>query len=186
MLRSIASLAILLSLLLAVSGKETSAQSDAQEYQIKAAFLFHFAQLVDWPPDAMTDKDNSLYLCTLGDDPFQGTLEGTVAGKAVGNRVLRIRHLKQAEDMKVCQILFLGAEERKHLPMLMADLQKAPVLTVGETAGFLGAGGMICFLLQGNKMRFEINLGAAEAARLKIGSRLLILAQNVVGESQEK
>jgi hypothetical protein len=45
---------------------------------------------------------------------------------------------------------------------------------------------MVCFLLQENKVRFEINLDAAQSAGLKIGSRLLVLAQNVVGKNQEK
>ncbi len=153
---------------------------------MKAAFIFHFAQLVDWPADAQTGADKSLFLCTLGADPFHGVLEGTVAGKAIGNRVVRIRHLGEPEDMQACQILFFGKAESKRIPMLVTDLHNAPVLTVGETAGFLDAGGMIDFLLEENKVRFDINLDAAESARLKIGSRLLILAEHVVGESHGK
>jgi hypothetical protein len=173
-------------LLLARSGQRTSAQTTSEEYRVKAAFIFHFAQLVDWPPETPTGTDNSLVLCTLGEDPFQGALEGTIAGKAVGNRVIRIRHLGQPQDMQACQILFLGKAQSKHIPLLVTDLHNAPVLTVGETAGFLDAGGMIDFLLEENKVRFEINLEAAESARLKIGSRLLILAEHVVGESHGK
>ena len=113
-------------------------------------------------------------------------LEGTVAGKLVGNRVMRIRHLGQAQDMQTCQILFLGKAQSKRIPQLLASLRNAPILTVGETAGFLDAGGMIRFLLEENKVRFEINVQAAESARIKIGSRLLILAKNVVGEGPGK
>jgi hypothetical protein len=172
-------------LLLIEGGEKTGAQT-TEEYRVKAAFIFHFAQLVDWPPEAQTGTDNSLFLCTLGDDPFQGALEGTVAGKAIGNRVVRIRHLGEPQDMQACQILFLGKAQSKRIPMLVTNLHNAPVLTVGETAGFLDAGGMIDFLLEENKVRFDINLNAAESARLKIGSRLLILAQHVVGESHGK
>ncbi len=178
--------AVLLALLLAEGGRGGRAQTADEEYRVKAAFIFHFAQLVDWPPDTPAGTDNSLFLCTLGEDPFQGTLEGTVGGKAIGNRIIRIRHLGEPQDMQACQILFLGKAQSKRIPMLVADLRNAPVLTVGETAGFLGAGGMISFLLEENKVRFEINLNAAESARLKIGSRLLILAEHVVGESHAK
>ena len=136
--------------------------------------------------NAQTGADNSLFLCTLGEDPFQGALEGTVAGKAIGNRVIRIRHLAEPRDMQACQILFLGRAQSKRVPVLVADLHNAPILTVGETAGFLDAGGMICFLLEENRLRFAINLDAAESARLKIGSRLLILAEHVVGESRAR
>jgi hypothetical protein len=183
----VALLAVLLSILLVGGGQGGRAQTAAEEYRVKAAFIFHFAQLVDWPPDTAADTDNSLFLCTLGEDPFQGMLEGTVAGKVIGNRVMRIRHLRQAQDMQTCQILFIGRAQSKRIPQLVAGLRNAPILTVGETAGFLDAGGMIRFLLEENKVRFEINVQAAESARLKIGSRLLILAEHVVvGEDRGK
>jgi hypothetical protein len=184
--RSLGLFAVLLSLLLSGTGQRSRAQTADEEYRVKAAFIFHFAQLVDWPPDGRTGADKSLFLCTLGEDPFQGTLEDTVAGKAIGNRAIRIRHLTEPRETQACQILFLGRAQSKRVPVLVADLHNAPVLTVGETAGFLDAGGMICFSLEENKVRFAINLDAAESARLKIGSRLLILAERVVGESRTR
>jgi hypothetical protein len=177
-------LAVLVWFLLADGARSSPGQSNEVEYSVKAAFLFHFAQLVDWPAETL--PDNSLFLCTVGEDPFQGALEGTVAGKAVGNRIIRVRHLEQSQDMHSCQIVFLGKAQSKRVAALVADLHNAPVLTVGETAGFLEAGGMIRFLLEENKVRFEINLDAAESAKLKIGSRLLLLAQNVVKQGQGK
>src|ERR1700733_5397326 len=175
---------VAVSLLLAGSREISRAQSTDEEYRVKAAFIFHFAQLVDWPPETRTDAANSLFLCTIGQDPFQGALESTVAGKAVGDRTLRIRHLKQDDDLQACQVLFLGKAQSKRIPMVLATLHNAPILTVGESPGFLGAGGMICFVLEDNNVRFGVNLYAAASAKLKIGSRLLILAQTVVGESR--
>jgi len=183
-LRSIAWLTILLCLLLAAGRERSGAQSTDEEYRVKAAFIFHFAQLVDWPPETRTGAANSLFLCTIGDDPFQGALENTVAGKAVGDRILVVRHLKQADDAQACHVLFLGKAESKRIPTLLTNLHNAPILTVGESPGFLGAGGMICFVLEDSNVRFGINLDAAGSAKLKIGSRLLILAQTVIGESR--
>jgi hypothetical protein len=177
---------IAVSLLLAAGRERSGAQSTDEEYRVKAAFIFHFAQLVDWPPETRTGAANSLFLCTIGDDPFQGALESTVAGKAVGDRILVVRHLKQADDVQACHVLFLGKAEGKRIPTLLANLHNAPILTVGESSGFLGAGGMICFVLEDNNVRFGINLDAAASAKLKIGSRLLVLAQTVIGETGEK
>jgi hypothetical protein len=162
------------------------AQPAQDEYQVKAAFIFHFAQLTDWPADTLGGADNSLFLCTLGDDPFHGDLESTVEGKMVGTRVLRIRHLKRPEDIPGCGILFLGKAEGSHIPVVLTELHNAPILTVGETPGFLGAGGMICFRIESNRMRFDINLDAARAASLRVGSRLLMMAQVVIGQSPER
>ena len=183
-LRYGASATIVLCLVFACSRERSGAQSTDEEYRVKAAFIFHFAQLVDWPPETSTDTANSLFLCTIGEDPFQGALESTVAGKVVGDRILRIRHLKQADDVQACQVLFLGKAQSKRIPMVLATLHNAPILTVGESPGFLGEGGMICFVLEDNNVRFGINLDAAASAKLKIGSRLLILAQTVIGESR--
>jgi hypothetical protein len=180
------SLVLLLSILLAGTAGTARAQSNDDEYRVKAAFLFHFAQLVDWPADTPTGSGNSLFLCTFGEDPFQGALESIVAGKAIGTRVIRIRHLAKPEAIRGCHILFLGKAQIDRIPMLLANLQNSPVLTVGETAGFIGSGGMICFLLEANKVRFAINLVAAQSAGIKIGSRLLVLAQNVIEVTPEK
>lgn len=157
------------------------AQSKADEYRVKAAFLFHFTQLVDWPPDALGDEKAPLTLCTVGEDPFKGDLDGMVEGKRIGVRTFRVQHFKETQDIRSCQVIFIGAGERSHVPALLAELQDARVLTVGETDGFVKQGGMIGFFLENNKVRFEINLEAAERAKLKISSRLLLLAKNVVG-----
>jgi len=184
-LRSVVLLAAFF-LLPAGAANRTGPQTADEEYRVKAAFIFHFAQLVDWPAEKATGTDNSLVLCTLGEDPFQGLLEGTVAGKAIGDRILRVRHLGPPEDLQACQIVFFGRAQSKRIPTLVSTLHQAPVLTVGETAGFLDAGGMIDFLLEDNKVRFEVNLDAAESADLKISSRLLVLAERVVGEGHGK
>src|ERR1700733_8350071 len=86
-------LVFLLPMLVRGGWVRSRAQSTDEEYRIKAAFIFHFAQLVDWPQETQTGEANSLFLCTIGEDPFQGALESTVAGKAVGNRTIRVRHL---------------------------------------------------------------------------------------------
>jgi hypothetical protein len=172
---------IYLCIVLQLIGQRIGAQSSDDEYRVKAAFLFHFAQLIDWPVG--TGTNNSLFLCTLGDDPFQGALEASIAGKVIDTRILRVLHLKQPDEMHTCQILFLGNQQSKRIPALLATLRNTPVLTVGETAGFLESGGMVRFLLQDNKVRFGINRTAAESAGLKISSRLLVLAQTVLPES---
>src|SRR5271155_1473654 len=107
-------LVIFFFLLLTAPAIRGKAQSGDAEYHIKAAFLYHFAQLVDWP-EMPVGPDNSLLLCTLGEDPFEGALEATVAGKAVGTKAIRVRHLQQAEDMQACQILFLDKAQNKHI-----------------------------------------------------------------------
>lgn len=159
------------------------AQSDSpSEYQVKAAFLFHFAQYVDWPPEAFQNASAPLTYCTLGEDPFHGALEASLNGKTIGTHPLRIKHLKQNRDANGCQVLFLSAAEEKSVVESLERLRGAPVLTVGDSENFARDGGMIRFCLQDNKVRFEINVSAAEHAGLRISARLLALAKTVFGE----
>jgi hypothetical protein len=151
------------------------------EYELKAAFLFHFAQFVDWPPEVFKDANSPLTYCTIGDDPFHGALEVSLNGKTIGARSFRALHFKQPQEIQGCQVLFIGAEENKLLPAILASVKGTSVLTVGESEHFVGGGGIIGFLLEENKIHFEINLEAANKAKLKISSKLLVLAKTVIG-----
>jgi hypothetical protein len=159
-----------------------SAQDSASsEYQVKAAFLFHFAQFVEWPPETFKNASAPLTYCTIGEDPFRGALDQSLSGKTVGGRTLRVQHLKQPQEMQGCQILFIGAGDKKRVVTAIASLNGSAVLTVGENDHFAQEGGMIGFFLEENKIRFEINLEAATQAKLKISARLLALAKTVIG-----
>jgi hypothetical protein len=172
----------LASLVFAGGGGEVAAQGNtSSEYQVKAAFLFHFAQFVDWPPGAFKDAASPLTYCTVGEDPFHGALDASMGGKTIDGRPVRVLHYKLVKEAQACQILFLGAPEKKFLSATLIDLGANPVLTVGESQDFIGQGGMIGFLWEDNKVHFEINLEAAERAKLKISARLLTLAKKVIG-----
>jgi hypothetical protein len=158
------------------------AQSNpSTEYQVKAAFMFHFAQFVEWPEEAFKDASNPLTYCIIGEDPFHGSLDAALAGKTLGTRAFRVLHFKQPQEVQGCHVLFLAAEQKKTSAAILAGVQRSAILTVGESEHFTQEGGIIGFVLEENKIRFEINLDAAQKARLKISSRLLGLAKNVIG-----
>ena len=171
----------LLCIVLLVLGVPQSArgQSTGDEYAVKAAFLFHFAQLTDWPTGALDAGDHSLTLCVLDDEPRRQELQNTIDGKVVAGRVFHVRRISKVQELQDCNILFLSSDEAQRQTAIVRSLRGMPVLTVGETANFLSDGGMIRFHLEEGKVRFDINLGAADSSHLKISSRLLILATSV-------
>jgi hypothetical protein len=173
----------ILCLLLFAAGAAHSArgQTEVEEYQVKAAFLFHFAQLVDWPDGALDPQDHSLILCTFDGQPQLHELQSTLEGKLIGERVLHIRLLSDPQAIPGCNILFLSRDEGPRQSAILRDLRDRPILTVGETESFLSDGGMIRFHLEADRIRFDINLAAADSAHLKISSRLLLLATSVTG-----
>lgn len=153
------------------------------EYQVKAAFLYNFAKFVEWPAEAPSEASAEMVLCLLGDDPFGSDLEQTIEGKMVNGRKLVIRRFKALRGLETCHILFISPSEGNQLLEILAALKGLSLLTVGEMERFTKLGGIINFTIEGNKVRFDINIDAAERAGLKISSRLLRVARVVRDES---
>lgn len=165
--------------------KSHAESPSAQEYQIKAAFLYNFAKFIEWPQAAFAPNDAGLNLCLLGEDPFGAALK-SIRGKTVRGKELVIKQFAAAENLEKCHILFISVSEKKRLPQIFNALKNSPVLTVGDMAQFAQAGGIINFIIVENKVRFEINVGAAQQANLKISSDLLRLARIVKDRRPEE
>ena len=170
-----------LCLVLACSGLTNAApvaEPIVDEYQVKAAFLFNFAKFVEWPTEAFSNPNAPLVITVFGEDPFNGSLEA-VKGKLVNNRKLTIRRVKDIQDIGKTNVLFVSPSAKKELARILEAQQGQSVLTVGEDGVFTQCGGIINFVKEDNRVRFEVNVSAAERAGLKISSRLLALARIV-------
>jgi hypothetical protein len=147
------------------------------EYQVKAAFLLNFTKFIEWPPAAFSAPDAPLALCILGEDPFGSALDQIVAGEVVNGRKLSVERIKRAPAPKSCQVVFVGGPEKETLKILPG--LGPGVLTVGEGAGFLRSGGMIAFVIDNRRVRFDIHQAPAENAGLALSSKLLTVARSV-------
>jgi hypothetical protein len=162
--------------LLLVGGDGRAQQSQPTEYQIKAAFLFNFAKFVQWPPAAFAGVTSPIIIGILGENPFHDDLARTIRNKTVDDHPLLIKEFRSPKEATNCHILFISTSEKKRLPEILKSLKGASVLTVGEMDRFTESGGMINFVMQGNKIRFQINHDEATKAGLKISSKLMSLA----------
>ena len=171
-------------LLLLMMLPNTAAAQSASEYQVKAAFLFNFAKFVEWPANAFLTADAPLQVCVLGQDPFGGDFEQMIEDKTVNGHRLEIAHPEGVPQARACQILFIVSSEKQKTRDILQGLAEVSVLTVGDTPGFAKMGGVINFVLDQNRVRFEINVKAAERAHLKLSARLLTVAKLIVGEEE--
>jgi hypothetical protein len=151
-----------------------------REYQVKAAYLYGFGRFVEWPSAAPTAADAPFVVCVLGDDPFGPLLDQAVEGGAVKNRPVSVRRIGRAEDGAACDTLFVSASEQPRLPRILEVLDHRPVLTVGDSPEFARRGGMIGFSVEGSRIRFTVNLDAAQGAGLMLQSELLRVAAAVL------
>jgi hypothetical protein len=156
----------------------SAAQDRTLEYQVKAGFLYNFAKFIDWPIEAFPARDSAFTIC-LADDPFRGAVQRAVQGETWNGRPLSVRQIDSGSDVRRCQVVYISLAARQKTMEILMAAANAPVLTVGETADFIAAGGIIRFTQSGRSIRFEINPDAAERASLKVSSRLLRLADIV-------
>jgi len=164
------------------SGSHLRAQTETaipKEYQIKAVFLFNFAQFVSWPKKSFASPEEPFCIGILGDDPFGAFLDETVQGEKVESHPLVIERYRTIEDIKKCQILFISKSEKNQTDKIFAYLKDRNVLTVGDTDGFLEDGGIITFSTKENKIHLKINPKAAKRVNLSISSKVLRLAEIV-------
>ena len=144
------------------------------EQAIKASYLTKFGPFVEWPANSFGDA-GTFAICLGGHDAFGTVLDEIARGQKVWGHVLQIRRLTEAGSPNGCNILVIGAGTPDSV---LARIAGQPILTVTDKSDGID-GGMIRFTRQGGRVRFEIDNGAARAARLVISSKLLGLAVTV-------
>ena len=163
-------------ILLGTSASARQAPSNASvEAQVKAAFLFNFAQFVQWPGEAFPDRNSPFTMCLIGDS-IEDALEKTIEGETLNGRRIVIRQPTTPENVRACHLLYVSKSEARRSMETIVAASGVPILTVGDSEEFINEGGMIRFTEAGRRIRFEINPDAAESASLRVSSRLLRLA----------
>lgn len=173
---------LLLVMLVLLPAGEIQGQPQAgSEYQVKAAFIYHFARFTQWPEAAFPEPDSPLVLCLIASDSEADILLA-LRDKAVRDRRLEVRKPTSEADIPGCHILYMATKDADTIRRGLALARGHSILTVGETAGFIRMGGIINFFEREQRLRFAVNLEAAESADLKFSSQLLMSAEIVQGE----
>jgi hypothetical protein len=175
--------------------------ASTREYQVKAAFLYNFIMFVDWLPEKMPAAGEPIVIGIIGKDPFENAFEPIKDKQVNGRKVVvkRFRGLeeikksakaemdKEIEEIRKCHLLFICSSEKGVAKEITDLVKNNNVLTVGDIPGFLESGcGIINFILEEEKVRFEINETKAEQSKLQIRSQLLRLAKRVIGEKSQE
>ncbi len=153
----------------------------SKEYQVKAIFLFNFAQFVEWPPAAFADDTSPIVIGVLGEDPFGAYLDETVRAEKVGKRPMQVQRYQRVDEIRTCHVLFISRSEESRLAQTLASLKDRNILVVGDSDDFIQRAGMIQLATSEGKVRLRINVNAARTANLTISSKLLRSAEVVTG-----
>ena len=168
---------LLCAVLLTVAAASSLAQeARISETQIKAAFLYNFTKFVEWPADVFADADDPIVIGILGESPLADALSTIVENRKVNGRPIAVVNVGTPNDIERLQMLFVGKDQDQSVAALLTLVGEDSILTIGETTAFAAEDGAIVFVRESGKLRFEINMTAAERARLKISAELQKLA----------
>ncbi len=170
---------VLFALIVLAGAAGPAGAQTADEYQVKAAYMYNFAKFVDWPAKTFDSPVQPIVFCVLGLTPLSPALSAALTGKVVDQRPLVFRQLTDSKQAGKCQVLFIGSPDRKQTRQTLDEVKSLNLLTVGEAEGFTNDGGVIRFVLDASRVRLEFNLDAAEDARLRISSKLLSLGKTI-------
>src|SRR5271168_2925264 len=151
-------------------------QPRPSEYQVKAVYLYNFSRFVGWPAQAPPPQGNSFSICVLGKDPFGEVLDATLAGENIAGKSVVARRVAEPQEATGCRVVYISASEEGRLKDILTVLDKCSALTVSDIPRFSQRGGMIQFVLQGDRVRFEVNLASTSEAGLTLSSDLLKVA----------
>ena len=178
------------------------------EYRLKATFIYQFVNFIDgWKFEQEKgennknneNKEKTILLGIIGEDPF-GDAFKPLMKKTIRDRKIEIRHFEgfselknededvtvnpEIDQIKKCDLLFVCSSEWRYIKEILDPIRKERILTIAETDGFLEKGGIINFIIDKSKVRFEINVAGAKRAKLTVRSQLLRLATRIIMEDQ--
>lgn len=143
----------------------------------KAQYLLDFSHFITWPSNTSGEQFN---ICLYGSDSFGGSLRNLTEGNKIQGKVVNITQQNNLQNLSECHILYVHANSKSAVNAILKLIANKPVLTVSDFDGFIKAGGIINFTEKGGATRFKINVKAVKKANLRISSKLIRLAVEVL------
>ncbi len=165
-------------------GVRAEAQAPMGESQVKAMFVYNFLKFVEWPVDASVGARDPFVILIVGEGETADATERFLDSKTIGERPLLVRRTRSDPSFAGVRAAFVLERDGKRLQRILDAAATAGVLTIGEGDGFTTRGGVIGLFVEDRKVRFDVDTSAAQAARLRISSKLLALTRNVRSRAQ--
>lgn len=163
-------------LLLASLAPQLASAQVVSEAKLKAAFVYNFTKFIEWPAARFDDVHAPIVIGLLAEDTFEAELAAIVANRQVNGRALLVRHVASPADLQSVHLVFVSMERESRFIALRDKAPLSAVLVIGDEQSCRSFGGGICFVQQGEKLRFEINMDETERSHLKISAQLQKLA----------
>lgn len=168
---------VLIMVLCSISASSNDEKPSQLEYQVKATLIYNFAKFINWPSESFLTETDPIVVGIVGKDPFGKILDETFVGQTVHGRTIKVNRVKDLKELRVSHILFISLSEAERFKEILDSIQGTSIVTISDIPDFERQGGMIGLFLRENRVRFSINIDAADFAHVKVNSQLLKISQ---------
>ncbi|PJA09326.1 MAG: hypothetical protein COX70_01995 [Flavobacteriales bacterium CG_4_10_14_0_2_um_filter_32_8] len=154
-------------------GNNTFAQEESSNSKKQATFIYNFFKYVDW---SNFNELTSFNVGVMGDDgdlvyDELVTISKTEKAKNLPIKIKRLNDLTQLDDI---QILYFDKAASLKFEAIYAAIANKHILVVSKDYPY--GKSMINFIMDGDKVQYELNEKKCEAAGLKVSKLLTVVA----------
>lgn len=161
-------------LLLQISFVSGYSCADEREHGLKAGFLYNFALYSEgsWFD---TTQSTQYTICTTS-EAFAHTANNVLKDQTI--KGVSIYTVLIASPQNNCHSLFVSADT-PYISDFLHNEAFDNTMIVGESKGFIQAGGHINFFIAGGRIRFEVDPDHLEKHQIKLSSKVLRMGRIV-------
>lgn len=148
----------------------------AQNEKFKALFVYNFIKNVEWPP---ASKQGDLVIGVLGSNPISKELETITSTQKAGNQNMKVKVFASVDEVSNCHLIYVSPNKTALIPQLITKIHGSSTLIISDGRGAIQQGSGINFILDGDKLKFEIKKQNIEQRGLKVSASLLNLGIEV-------
>jgi hypothetical protein len=174
---------VLVAVCASMAGWWACAQDVASPEEVEAAYLLKFAGYVEWTASAFASANAPIVVGIVGSDRVYDVLAKLAPGRPVKGRPVEVRRLSTVAQAGEVHLVFVGPRAWDQLADWIAASRRSFFLLVTDAPKAIDRGATLAFVQAAHRIRFEASLTAAEQSRVKLSSRLLPIAERVVGGS---
>ena len=153
------------------------------EYELKAVYILNFSLFTEWPSTSTINIEDKPFVITIyGKNPFEKKIEYLVKvkRKKLKNRIIIIKYANNLNQILNSDIIFISSSEKYNVSKIINYVRGKPILTIGDTKGYLNKGVMINMYISNSKLKFDINLKEVKKSDIYISSKLLVNANKII------
>lgn len=178
--------ALAVALVAALASFTPAVARDYSAAEIKAEFIERFTRFVDWPAAKNSDWPAVFRLCVVGASPVTEHLREIARSRTFQGRRAVVVTMEADEVSGRCRVVYVGSSSEPTHRAVAARTLGMPVLTIGEGSRAVGHGLIMGLYISAGRLRFDVDVAAADANGLHVRSKLVRLAERVRGSGRTR